>query len=67
MITARAVNTGKITQIIGPVVDVSFEGEEKWVDDTLLRQQGLNRLHEHPNHHVSINESPVTSNATTVI
>ncbi len=27
MITETAVNTGKITQIIGPVVDVSFEGE----------------------------------------
>ncbi len=27
MITATAVNTGKITQVIGPVVDVSFEGE----------------------------------------
>lgn len=27
MSTATAVNTGKITQIIGPVVDVSFEGE----------------------------------------
>ncbi len=27
MITEKAVNTGKITQIIGPVVDVSFEGE----------------------------------------
>nr|WP_293843098.1 F0F1 ATP synthase subunit beta [uncultured Arsenicibacter sp.] len=27
MITATAVNKGKITQVIGPVVDVSFEGE----------------------------------------
>ena len=27
MTTATTVNTGKITQIIGPVVDVSFEGE----------------------------------------
>ncbi|TAE22511.1 MAG: F0F1 ATP synthase subunit beta [Cytophagales bacterium] len=27
MITETAVNTGKITQVIGPVVDVSFEGE----------------------------------------
>ncbi|KAA9352877.1 MULTISPECIES: F0F1 ATP synthase subunit beta [Larkinella] len=27
MTTATATNTGKITQVIGPVVDVSFEGE----------------------------------------
>jgi F-type H+/Na+-transporting ATPase subunit beta len=27
MITETAVNTGKVTQVIGPVVDVSFEGE----------------------------------------
>ena len=27
MITATAVKKGKITQVIGPVVDVSFEGE----------------------------------------